>query len=111
MQQKHIKNRILSGLSKGAFAAVEPFLEPRVCAAGEVLHSPGRKVESVYFPDKGVVGVICQGARRSVTIEIVGREGFVDDGILECENSHICIVDRPALKRLAKGYYREPQLA
>ena len=63
--------------------ALQPHLERVELARGELLHSAGDPIESIWFPETGVISLrvtlTCGGA---ADIGTVGREGFVGHAVL-----------------------------
>jgi CRP-like cAMP-binding protein len=71
-------NRLLDALSPDNVALILPHLERIPLPVRLSLHAPGKPIEFVHFPDKGVVSVVAaleDGAL--VEVGVIGREGFV----------------------------------
>lgn len=72
------QNLCLSQLELGVLDKLKPHLETRKLVAGQVLFSPGDKVESLYFPTSGAVSLVTPLASgQAVEFGIVGRNSVV----------------------------------
>jgi CRP-like cAMP-binding protein len=72
------RNTVLAGLDEPALAALLPDLHDVPLPLGQVLHEPGDRIETVYFPVLGVVSVVADlGADQIVETATIGREGIV----------------------------------
>ncbi len=71
-------NRVLDGLLKEDWDAINPLLEPVQLRFRQRLEGPGRRIESVYFPSDGLASVVaCAGGRQQQSeVAIIGRDGF-----------------------------------
>jgi CRP-like cAMP-binding protein len=71
-------NTVLAGLDQRALATLLPDLHETPLTPGQVLHEPGDRIETVYFPLAGVVSVVVDmDADQVVEIATIGREGLV----------------------------------
>lgn len=71
------RNAVLDGLSEDQLAVLLPDIEQVELPAGQVLHEPGRPVESVYFPLTAVVSIVAElDAEEVVETATVGRDGM-----------------------------------
>ncbi|HUK24087.1 MAG TPA: Crp/Fnr family transcriptional regulator [Terriglobales bacterium] len=73
-----VLNLILANAPDREFEIVRPHLEYQELPALRVLNEPGQRVNSIYFPNCGLVSVevpTSEGASMEVTV--VGRGGFV----------------------------------
>jgi CRP-like cAMP-binding protein len=72
------RNRLLGALSDADFALMQPHLEPVPLRLRERLQSANRRVQYVYFPERGLASVVAigGGARRQAEVAIVGPEGM-----------------------------------
>lgn len=71
-------NLLLRSLSPECRAALAPFSERATLAIGDLMAAAGEELESLCFPEGGVVALVDHGASaEGVTTGIVGREGFV----------------------------------
>src|SRR5215204_1516647 len=78
MQQSAIRNRLLAALPPADFAALADHLRPAKLELKQVLHEPGARIQTIYFPEGGLVShVIPLGNGHSVGGGLVGREGLV----------------------------------
>jgi CRP-like cAMP-binding protein len=60
------------------FAALADHLRPAELELKQVLHEPGQKIQTIYFPEGGMVShVIPLENGHSVEVGLVGREGLV----------------------------------
>jgi CRP-like cAMP-binding protein len=73
-----LANRLLLTLPAADFSLLEPFLKEVPLEQGMVLHEPGEMIESVYFPQSGMISLLTV-MRDGAAIETaaVGREGVV----------------------------------
>src|SRR5690242_1777076 len=79
-------NEILSGLPAEEFKRMAPHFEPVVLRAGQTVQPAGKMVESVFFPENGMVSqasVLADGSRFELAV--VGRRGFVGTGALRSD--------------------------
>ena len=77
-------NRILSGLSPGDRALLEPHLEPIDLPLRKRLHQPNKRVKEVYFILEGLASVVANGD-HPIEVGMIGREGMT--GIATVLNS------------------------
>lgn len=78
-----IANKLLAGLDAADFALLEPFLTPVELPLRRQLEARNRRVEHVYFLDRGLASiVISAGANHSIEIAIIGREGMTGLSVL-----------------------------
>ena len=77
------RNRLLSAVPAAELRMLEPHLERVDLARGHLLHAADEPIESIWFPETGVVSLrltlTCGGA---ADIGTVGREGFVGHAVL-----------------------------
>jgi CRP-like cAMP-binding protein len=77
IQQSAIRNRLLAALPPADFAALADHLQPAQLELKQVLYEPGRTIQTVYFPEGGMVShVIPLDNGHSVEVGLVGREGL-----------------------------------
>lgn len=71
------RNRLLTVMSADDRALLKPNLQPLPLERNKTLEPANEKVDSVYFPDTGIVSVVSNGAKssREVEIGIIGCEG------------------------------------
>jgi CRP-like cAMP-binding protein len=70
-------NRILSRLSEGDFALIEPHLKPVDLPLRKQIEVSRRPIEHVYFPDSGILSVVANGDdKRRIEVGLIGREGM-----------------------------------
>jgi CRP-like cAMP-binding protein len=71
-----VSNRILTRLSPGDFGLLKPHLEPVDLPARTRLEQPNKRIEHVYFIERGFASVVCNGAgHRDIEVGLIGREG------------------------------------
>lgn len=90
---KHMKNRLLEGLSPKDRVLIAPGLKEVVLERGTVLFEPGQDVVDVYFPVKGMIGALVLDLKDGITAEaaMIGQEGAIGGIISEG--------DKPAFAR------------
>ncbi|MDP3175540.1 MAG: Crp/Fnr family transcriptional regulator [Phenylobacterium sp.] len=72
------RNLFLARLSAAQLSALDGDLRPTRLVTGEVLHEAGEKVQSVYFPNNGVVSVVTvMKDGRAVESATLGFESVV----------------------------------
>ena len=70
------RNRLLSVLSDGDFALLQPHLRPVALPLLYDLERPNRKIEMVYFMEAGIASIVAvQSDGTRVEVGLVGREG------------------------------------
>jgi len=71
------RNRLLSVLSDGDFALLQPHLRPVALPLLYDLERPNRKIEMVYFMETGIASIVAvQSDGTRVEVGLVGREGM-----------------------------------
>jgi len=73
-----VRNRILLAIPEGEYHNLRSFLSPVDLPQQTVLHEPGARLESVYFPNQGLISLVVV-TRQSKTVEVgmVGNEGVI----------------------------------
>jgi CRP-like cAMP-binding protein len=70
-------NGILSRLSQPDMERIEPHLERVRLPLGKRLERPGRVIEHIYFPLRGIASVVANGSeQRGIEVGLIGREGM-----------------------------------
>jgi CRP-like cAMP-binding protein len=70
-------NKILSALTESDLSLLTPYLKPVDLPLRKRLETPRRSIEHIYFPDKGFVSVVADGAPyQHVEVGLIGREGM-----------------------------------
>jgi CRP-like cAMP-binding protein len=70
-------NRVLARLSRADLALLKPHLEPIDLPLSTVLETASRRIDSVYFLDRGFASVVADGpGKRDIEVGIIGREGM-----------------------------------
>jgi CRP-like cAMP-binding protein len=71
------RNRLLNRLSTADFRLLEPNLEPLDLEVRQVLETPNRRIDDVYFIDSGFASVVAiQAKQTKVEVGLIGREGM-----------------------------------
>ena len=82
MSQQHLsnqlRNRVLSSLTEGDLALIEPFFEPVALKFRQRLESANKRIRKAYFPNRGIASVVAVTAvgRRQAEVALVGRNGM-----------------------------------
>jgi CRP-like cAMP-binding protein len=76
-QGKAISNKILLALPDDEFRVLRPDLKFIPMPHHRILYEPNCKIESVYFPNSGLISlVIVMADRKTVEVAVLGSEGF-----------------------------------
>jgi CRP-like cAMP-binding protein len=88
---KPIANQVLLSLTTRQFQIVRPRLQLVILAHHEILHENHRKVDSIYFPNGGLISlVIVMANGKSAEAGVVGNEGVVGlEGLFGLKRSPI----------------------
>jgi CRP-like cAMP-binding protein len=72
------RNHILAALDAGDLALLEPHLQPVPLEKGKTLETANKKIENIYFPDRGMASVVGGATKpnRDVEVGIIGWEGM-----------------------------------
>lgn len=77
-----IENHLLAALSQKEYQQLAPDLMQVELPFGEILYEPGDVIQTVYFPNYGIVSLLSTVEDRStLEVGIVGREGMVGIGV------------------------------
>jgi CRP-like cAMP-binding protein len=89
IQQSAVRNRLLAALPPADFAALADHLQPAELELKQVLHEPGQKIQTIHFPEGGMVShVIPLENGHGVEVGLAGREGLVGlPGVLGAERA------------------------
>jgi len=104
-------NRILAGLSDEDFALLEPHLEPVDLPVKKRLEVSKRRIDQIYFVEKGFVSVVANGSNKpSIEVGIIGREGMTGLSVLlggerAAHDSYVQVVGKG--QRISAGNLRE----
>ena len=71
-----IKNRVLSALSRADFALLKPHLVPVDLPVFTQLETGNRRIDTVYFPERGLASVVAGPDQQQIEVGIIGREGM-----------------------------------
>lgn len=73
-----VRNRILLALPEGEYQTLRSFLAPVELPQQTALHEPGANLESIYFPNHGLISlVVVTRAGKTVEVGVVGNEGLI----------------------------------
>ena len=76
-QGKPVCNRILLALPDREFRSIRPHLEFLTLPHHRLLYEPNRKIDFLYFPNRGLISlVIVMEDGKTVEVAVLGREGF-----------------------------------
>src|SRR6185295_20370325 len=77
-----LRNRLLAALPSADYKRIATHLRLQSTVNGEMLHSHGRVINDVYFPNDGVFS-ITNRMRDGAIVEVatVGREGMLGVGV------------------------------
>jgi CRP-like cAMP-binding protein len=76
-QGKPVCNRILLALPDNEFRSIRPHLEFLLLPHHRLLYEPNRKIDFLYFPNRGLISlVIVMEDGKTVEVAVLGREGF-----------------------------------
>src|SRR3954462_13038677 len=75
VQQKTVRNRLLSGPSPDDFASLAAHLEPVELELRQVMAKPNTPIEHLYFPESGFASLTTNGHGTKIEIGMIGREG------------------------------------
>ena len=70
------KNRILSRLSAGDKALLQPDLEPVTLTLRQVLEAPNKPITHSYFITYGLASIIAAKSHKRLEVGLIGCEGF-----------------------------------
>src|SRR4249920_2841477 len=74
---KPVSNILLLSISDSDYISLRPHLQYVSLPAHLVLHEAGRKLESAYFPNRGLISlVVIMKDGRTAEAGVVGNEGF-----------------------------------
>ncbi len=74
----HRANRLLAALPTDTLAAMAGDLRQVAIAQGPVLYEPGNAIDTIYFPQTGLISLLIVTADgNTIETSIVGREGAV----------------------------------
>jgi CRP-like cAMP-binding protein len=78
LQQSAVRNHLLASLPPDDFAALGGSLRAFDLVPKRTLHAPDRPIETVYFPERGMVSMVAalEGGQL-LEVGVVGREGMV----------------------------------
>ena len=83
LSRSKTSNGILSRLSRGDFALLEPHLEAVDLPLRKTLETRKRRIDQVYFLETGFASVVANGTSRpGFEVGIIGREGLTGLSVL-----------------------------
>ena len=75
---KPVSNRILLAIPDSEYHSIRPHLEFVNLPHHRTLHEPYQRLESVYFPNRGMISlVVTTKDGKAVEVGVVGKEGFL----------------------------------
>src|SRR5262245_12962446 len=73
-----VQNRLLAAMASETFDHLRPRLQPIALKRGAILQEYDRRIEHIYFIERGLASVFARTKRDGpVEVSIVGRFGFV----------------------------------
>ena len=82
VEGKQVSNKILLAMSDSDYELMRPDLRYIDLPHHLSLHEPTRKIDFVYFPNRGMVSqVVVTKDGRTVEVGVVGNEGYVGAGL------------------------------
>src|ERR1700686_2126471 len=82
VEGKQVSNKILLAMSDRDYELMRPDLRYIDLPHHLSLHEPTRKIDFVYFPNRGMVSqVVVTTDGRTVEVGVVGNEGYVGAGL------------------------------
>jgi CRP-like cAMP-binding protein len=77
------RNLLLKGMSEADFALLEPSLQAIDLPLRMTLEARNKRVEHVYFLERGIASVVANGSGRpGIEVGIIGREGMTGISLL-----------------------------
>jgi CRP-like cAMP-binding protein len=74
-------NKLLSRLSRDDAQLFEPYLQAVDLPIRKQLHTAKRRVEHVYFIERGVASIVANGS-HPIEVGMIGREGMIGTSVL-----------------------------
>ena len=72
-----LQNRILSNLTRADFALLAPHLAPVDLPLRTVLETSNKRIETIYFLDRGFASVVANGSsEKPIEVGMIGLEGM-----------------------------------
>jgi CRP-like cAMP-binding protein len=72
-----VSNRILLALPDNEYKVLRPRLEFLSLPSHRMLYEPNRRIDFVYFPNRGLISlVVVMGDGKTVEVAVLGKEGF-----------------------------------
>jgi len=76
IQQRFVRNRLLSALAPDDFASLQPQLEPVSLKMREIIIEPNQPIEHVYFIERGITSVLAEASGGRIEVGMIGSEGL-----------------------------------
>jgi len=77
LSSRKSSNRLLNSLSTADFGSLRPNLEPVALALRQVLETPNKRIDDVYFIGSGFASVVAiQVKQVKAEVGLIGREGM-----------------------------------
>ena len=75
--RRGFKNQVLAKLTLADSSLPAPHLEAVDLPLGKALETSGKRIETIYFLDRGFASVVANGASgRAIEVGLIGREGM-----------------------------------
>lgn len=80
-------NKLLAAFPESVFKRLVPHLEVISLSSGQSIYEPEEPIKYIYFPEKGVISIICiMENGSSVEVGLVGNEGMVGIPVILRDN-------------------------
>jgi CRP-like cAMP-binding protein len=76
LQQASVRNRLLSALNPDDFGLLQPHLEPVALDLRQWLIEAGETIQSVCFPEHGIVSILADTSEGRIEVGLIGPEGM-----------------------------------
>src|SRR3954447_14488584 len=85
--RKASQNRLLNSLSAADLGLLLPKLVPLALPLRQVLETPNKRIDDVYFIDSGFASVVAiQGKQVKAEVGLIGREGMTGPPVVLCNH-------------------------
>lgn len=96
------RNQLLAGLDEAEYRRLAPMLEPYDAQLRTQVHTPGSRIDYVYFPVSCVFSLVAGEGDATVEVNTIGYEGMVGLpvflGTAVSPHSAFCQVPGPAVR-------------
>src|SRR5215213_11267328 len=76
LQQAAVRNRLLSALNPDDFGLLQPYLEPVALELRQWVIEAGKPIQSVCFPEHGIVSILADTSQGRIEVGLIGPEGM-----------------------------------